>query len=214
VTYRLRDIDEPLVPAKARPEPSYEHEPIHQGQPWAPQLLARLEGAKGRMAGLEDTARALSLDAQLDRHDARARLGQVESDLAAARVEVQRLQQAYSQALARDARKRAELEVGALKAAMSQYEGFAFARIAAVRDLEKSTKAATEAARRFLAATSLLQEGVLGHGLPRGLLLGRDLEMTMGAVEGETNAAVEHVRRLVNMTVASKLDQDIEGHDD
>jgi hypothetical protein len=166
------------------------------------------------LASLEDRARGLALGSLLDKAGDGARLEIVDSDLAACRSEVSKLQAAYVQALQADAGKRAEREVAALQDALTRYEGYANARITAMADLTRHTREATEAARRFLAATSLMQDGVdPDHLLPKGLILGRDLEASTRAVEDETAAVLRHVKRLVRMTVAAKLGQETI-HDD
>jgi hypothetical protein len=173
-----------------------------------------LAAAEARQADLEAKVASYALDELLDRPGVVARREIADGELAAARIETGRLRNAHAQALQVDARKRAECEVAALRDGLAQYEKFASSRVLAMQDLTKATEMASEAARCFLAATALMQDGVLGIGLPRGLILGRDLEASTRAVEAETSTVLAHVRRLVRMTVRSKLDEEIEDDDD
>jgi hypothetical protein len=183
-----------------------------RGDPLAPQLARRLVAAEARQADLEATVASFALDAMLDRPGVLARREAAENELAVARTETERLRNAHAQALQVDARKRAEAEVVALQEGLAKYEQFAAARVAAMADLTRATEVATEAGRRFLAATSLMQDGVPGHALPRGLILGRNMEASVSAVKRETDKVLEHVRRLVQTSIAWKLGKEIE-HD-
>jgi hypothetical protein len=179
------------------------------GAPMAPVVTARLVQAQEREAELAAKVAELALDELVDPAIAPKR-EKLETALVDARADVIRLKQAERQAMDRDARARSELEVEELQESLARYEEFARSRVLAVENLTRATAAATEAGRAFLAATALLQDGVAGHALPRGLILGRNLEVNVRAVKDETERVLAHVRRLVRMTIASKLGQEIE----
>jgi hypothetical protein len=182
------------------------------GEPMAPVVTARLVRATEREAELAAKVAALALDELVDPTIAQKR-EKLELDLAEAKADVVRLRQAERQAMERDARAKAEAEIVALQAALEKYESFAIARIEAAAEMAEATRIATEAGRKYQAATALLQDGIQGHALPRGLVLGRSAELSVRAVKDETDRILEHMRTIVRTSIAWKRGEEIE-HDD
>lgn len=183
---------------------------ILRSEKLAPQIRDRLDRANERRTSLKTEVDALALDATMGDHAAAERQKRLQSSLHKVVAEVETLEAAVADAEARDARAMANSEVKALREELAKYESFARARIVATEDLTKATEAASEAGRRFIAATNLLQDGIAGHPLPKGLILSKYTDVNIPAVEAETKRVVAHIGRLVRMTIASKLGQEIE----
>jgi hypothetical protein len=182
-----------------------------KGQALGPQIRQRLERANGRRLALKVEHDACSLDRELGDQGAAEKQKRLRQDLDKADAECVRLQAALQQAVDRDAERETEVDLAALKGQLAKYEEFGAARVQAVIDLTAATTVATEAARRFMAATSLLQDATpAGCELPRGLILGRDMEATIEAVQAETDRVLTHVKSLVSITIAYRRGEEIE----
>jgi hypothetical protein len=192
-------------------KPAAEPVALIKDQPLAPQVLGRLDTARAVLAALEDKAKGLALGSLLDKAGDGARLSVLEDELAPARIEVQRLQQAYVSACDMDRRAAAEIEIAELERQLERYQDWGAARVAAVADLERATELAVEAGRRYVAATSLLRDGLPGHPLPRGLILDRNgMEAGVDAVRHETDLIVTHVKNLVRMTIRHRRGEELQ----
>jgi hypothetical protein len=181
-----------------------------KGEPLGPQIRQRLERANGRRLALKVEHEACALDAEMGDQSAVEKQKRLRSDLEKADAECSRLEAALQQAIDRDAEREAEVDIAALRGQLAKYEGFAAARVDAMRDLTEASRAATEASKRFLAATSLMQNATpAGCELPRGLILGRDMEATIEAVQAETDRILEHVQGLVQTTITFRRGEEI-----
>jgi hypothetical protein len=182
-----------------------------RGEPLGPQIRQRLDRAHKRRLALKVEHDACALDVELGDQSAADKKRRLRQDLEKADAECVRLDAALQQAIGRDAKREADVDIAALQGQLAKYEGFAAARVDSMRDLTEATKIATEAARRFLAATSLMQTATpAGCELPRGLILGRDMDATVEAVEDETDRILERVRGLVRTTIAFRSGEEIE----
>jgi len=183
-------------------------------QPLGPQIRQRLERANARRLALKTEHDACALDAEMGDQGAVEKQKRLRHDLEKADAECAGLEAALQQAVDRDSQREAEVDIAALKGQLARYETFGAARIQAMVDLTEATAVATAAARRFLAATNLLQTATpAGCELPRGLILGRDMEATTEAVRAETNRVLEHVQTLARMTIAFRRGDEETDHD-
>jgi hypothetical protein len=183
-----------------------------RGQPLAPQLKRRLDRADARRTALRTELDALALDAELGEPDAAKRIQGVQERLGKAADEVTRLEAALVTARRRDAADRAETEIGEQEAALRKYEGWAAARVEAVRDQLAAIEKAKEAARRYQAATSLMNMPPAGTILPKGWTVGQGIDLSVDAIEAENANVLRIVRTQVANTAAIKRGQEV-AHD-
>jgi hypothetical protein len=170
----------------------------------APQLKRRLDRADARRTELRMALDAIALDAELGEPGAAERFQELRERVGKATDEVSRLEAALAIARARDVAEQAETEISELEAALTRYEGFAAARGDAVRDQLAAIEAAKEAARRYQAATSLLNMPPAGTTLPRGFTVGRGVDLTVETVEAENTYILGIVKSQVHTVVAFK----------
>jgi hypothetical protein len=183
-------------------------------QPLSPQIARKLAEAEARQAEIEAAIAALALPVLLGEDGAAKKKERLEGQLADIKAETGRLTAALASAIDLEARQTVEKEVAALQEDIARYEGYAAARATAMKDLNEATKVANEAARRFLAATSLMQTATpIGCSLPRGLIIGRDLEVSERAVATENDYVLAAVRSQASTIIRFKRGEEIE-HDD
>jgi hypothetical protein len=187
---------------------------IVRGEALGPQLARRLAAAEARRAEIEGQVAAIALDAELGELNASTRRTRLETELAAATATVTRLRDAHRQAVERDERKRADEEIAALEKEVADYAGFVAARAVALRDLNEASRVATEAARRFLAAGSLMQTALpTGCQLPRGFIVGRNLDVTAEAVAVENAHCLQAVRSQAKTIISFKRGEEHDNDD-
>jgi hypothetical protein len=173
----------------------------------APRVERSLAEAEQRRDRLAAEVAKLALPAALDEPGAKAALAKLDQQHRAAVDEVARLALAQVQARERDNAAAVEVEIGDLEAALAKYEGWAVARLDALRDMERATEAAREAARRFTAASSLLENATPpGCEAPRGFRLSAT---TMADVERENANLIGLIRKQVATVAAVRRGQEV-----
>jgi hypothetical protein len=183
-----------------------------RGEPLAPQLKRRLDRADARRTALRTELDALALDAELGEPDAAKRIQGIQERLGKAADEVTRLEAALATARKRDNASRAETEIGKLEAALRKYETYAVARVGALKDQLAAIEAVKVAARRYQAATSLLNMPPSGTSLPRGFVVGQATDLTVAAIEAENGRVLRIIKQQFADVAAIKRGEEI-AHD-
>jgi hypothetical protein len=185
---------------------------LARDRPLTPQLIDRHRRANARRTALKVELDAIALDVELGDGAAVERHRDLQGQLAKAAADTERLQAALEIARKRDNASRAETEIGKLETALRKYEGYAVARVEALRDQQAAIEAVKAAARRYQAATSLLNMPPSGTSLPRGFVVGQATDPTVAAIEAENGRVLRIIKQQVTNVAAIKRGEEI-AHD-
>jgi hypothetical protein len=185
---------------------------LARDRPLTPQLIDRHRRANARRTALKVELDAIALDVELGDGAAVERHRDLQGQLAKAAADTERLQAALEIARKRDNASRAETEIGKLEAALRKYETYAVARVGALKDQLAAIEAVKVAARRYQAATSLLNMPPSGTSLPRGFVVGQATDLTVAAIEAENGRVLRIIKQQFADVAAIKRGEEI-AHD-
>jgi hypothetical protein len=138
----------------------------------APEIGRKLDAARERLAAEEAALGSVALAATLEQHGAGKRFAELQQEIRASRVEVDRLASAYRHAGGKDAEARAAARARAQDASLAVFQKHAEARTAAMGEVSDGLQAACRAFSQFLkSSAAMLQTLPAGTHMPESVLV-------------------------------------------
>jgi hypothetical protein len=140
--------------------------------PLAPEIGRKLDAARERLAAQEAALGSAALAATLEQPGAGKRFAELQQEIRASRLEVDRLAAAYRHAGGKDAEARAAARARAQDASLAAFQKHAEARAAAMGEVSDGLRAACGAFSRFLkSCAGMLQTLPTGTHMPESVVV-------------------------------------------